>query len=231
MGDARFDQVWKRAYESRDPPDPIADLADGEGPTIVAGSTWPADEDLLVPALERLSRRGLTFRLVIAPHEPTADHLARLEGRLKEHSLDAVRLRRIGEGAGAPVVVVDRIGILGDLYRLADVAYVGGGFGTAGLHSILEPAAFGVPVLFGPRHSNAREASELVATGGAMTVADGHALEGGLRTWLTEQDRRVEAGRIARDFVERGLGAADRGVDLLVSLLDARTERQGKIEL
>ena len=104
---------------------------------------------------------------------------------------------------------MDRVGVLGDLYALADVAYVGGGWGTAGLHSVLEPAAFGVPVLFGPFHANAREAAELIAAGGAFEWdADGSAL----RALLADPARRRAAGDAALRYVEAGLGAVNPGL-------------------
>ena len=83
--------------------------------------------------------------------------------------------------ADADVVLVDRVGVLGDLYALADVAFVGGGFHAAGLHSVLEPAAFGAPVLFGPRHANSRDAGLLLAAGAAASASDAPALEVALR--------------------------------------------------
>src|SRR5690606_15945844 len=118
-----------------------------------------------------------------------------------------------------PVIVVDRVGILGDLYRLADIAYVGGGFGDAGLHSVLEPAAFGAPVLFGPNHDNAREAAELIAVGAALAVADQAALADALALWIDQPDARVRAGDAARRYIETGRGAARRGAALVVTAI------------
>jgi 3-deoxy-D-manno-octulosonic-acid transferase len=203
MGDARFDQVWERAQR----PDRALLAPFAAERTLVAGSTWPADEDHLVPAVAELG-----MRLVLVPHEPTPPHLARAEASLTAHGLPHARLSAIE--AGAPVqqvTLVDRTGILGDLYALADVAYVGGGFGTAGLHSVLEPAAFGAPVLFGPRHANAREASELVALGAAAEVRDATTLAAALRT--------PPDGAAARRYVHENRGAAARGAEIIQRLL------------
>jgi 3-deoxy-D-manno-octulosonic-acid transferase len=123
----------------------------------------------------------------------------------------------------ADLIVVDRLGVLGDLYALADVAYVGGGFHAAGLHSVLEPAAFGAPVLFGPRHGNSRDAGVLLGAGGALTVRGPRETEDALRTWLvSDADARRRAGELARHVVRRGLGAARRSSELVLSLLDRR---------
>ena len=205
MGDARFDQVWERAQRADRAI--LAPFADTTQPTLVAGSTWPADEEHLVPAVA-----GLGMRVVLVPHEPTPHHLARAEAALAAHGLPHARLSAIE--AGAPVqrvTLVDRTGVLGDLYALADVAYVGGGFGTAGLHSVLEPAAFGAPVLFGPRHANAREAGELLALGAAAEVHDAATLAAALRT--------PPDGAAARRYVQDNRGAAERGAEIIQRLL------------
>ncbi|MBW3572936.1 MAG: hypothetical protein KY467_17715 [Gemmatimonadetes bacterium] len=220
MGDARFDQVWARAA-AVDRHSPLLRPFGGfEGVTLVAGSTWPADEERLVPALARLRAAEKPLRLILVPHEPTPAHLARSAALLAEAGFSpAQRLSHVEAGA-APgrTVLVDRVGVLGELYALADVAYVGGGWGTAGLHSVLEPAAFGVPVLFGPRHANAREAAELIACGGAVELAD-EGIDIRIAPLLADPARRRAAGQAARRFVQAGLGAAERGAAVLERLL------------
>ncbi len=162
--------------------------------------------------------------MIIAPHEPTPDHLRNLEARLGHHRLGHVRLSALEQGAERrqEVVVVDRVGVLGELYALADVAYVGGGFGRRGLHSVLEPAALGSPVLFGPRHANAREAGELIARGGAVAVDDAGSLEEALGHWLSDAPAREAAGRAASDYVQSNLGAGRRNAELVLRLLASR---------
>ncbi|HEX6371154.1 MAG TPA: glycosyltransferase N-terminal domain-containing protein [Longimicrobium sp.] len=220
MGDARFDQVWARAAAADRGSPLLRPFAGFDGVTLVAGSTWPADEERLVPALARLRSADRPLRLIIVPHEPTPAHLARSTELLAEAGFSSVQhLSGIERGA-APggTVLVDRVGVLGDLYALADVAYVGGGWGAAGLHSVLEPAAFGVPVLFGPRHANAREAAELIAAGGAVELA---ADDVGARITplLADSARRRAAGDAAHAYVHANLGAADRGAAIIEHLL------------
>jgi 3-deoxy-D-manno-octulosonic-acid transferase len=221
MGDARFDQVGERAARVDRGSPLLAPFAGWHGLTLVAGSTWPADEDHLIPAVARLRADGLPLRLLLVPHEPTEAHLARSEAALRTHALPHVRLSAVEAGAEVPAVtLVDRVGILGDLYALADMAYVGGGFGTAGLHSVLEPAAFGAPVLFGPRHANAREAAELVSARGAFEVPGTQQLAETLRR-LADPAVRGPSGAAARHYVEAGRGAALRGAEIIEGLVGA----------
>lgn len=216
-GDTRYDQVWARVRAVDRTTGFVAALA-SERPTLVAGSTWPADERPMLAAWTRVRAAVPDARLIIAPHEPTEPHLTPIERWAAEERLRVARLGAT-DVAVADVVLIDRVGVLGDLYALASVAYVGGGFHSAGLHSVLEPAAFGVPVLFGPRYANSRDAWLLIEAGGGATEDDAASLETRLRGWLTNAPLRADAGRAARTLVERGLGAAERSWALVAGLL------------
>jgi 3-deoxy-D-manno-octulosonic-acid transferase len=221
-GDARFDQVWQRV-QSLDRDRPLLHaLADMPGRRIVAGSTWPADEERLVPALAALAGAGMAWRVIIAPHEPTDTHVAELEHRLAASGLSHARLPVDAPVPDVAALIVDRVGILAELYAVADVAYVGGGFGSAGLHSVVEPAALGVPVLYGPRHGNAREAARLHTAGGGFMAGDGAELQQQLGRLLADDQLRSASGRAARDFVAGHLGGADRNAELVMRQLSAR---------
>ncbi len=214
-GDTRYDQVWKRAGAS---PLPLVQSLRSSAPTLVAGSTWPADEAPLCSAWIEIRKQIPNSRLIIAPHEVNEDHLKRLTDWARSNRL---RLSRISDATSdaSDVILVDRYGVLGDLYALADVAFVGGGFHAAGLHSVLEPAAFGAPVLFGPRHGKSREASALIAGRGAYVVTDEFDLARRLGDLLASRAARDTAGAAARLTVEKGLGAAERSYDLVRELL------------
>ncbi len=214
-GDTRFDQVWARA--KRDPSAFVERLRSSR-PTLVAGSTWPSDEDHLLASWEGVRDKIPDARLVITPHEMSDTHLRSITRWAHSHSL---RLARIGapDAADADVILVDRYGILGDLYALADVAYVGGGFQSAGLHSVLEPAAFGAPVLFGPRREKSREATKLIQAGGGAAVTGVADLSIRLSDWLGSVPARDVAGSSARAMVRAGLGAAERSFELVTTLL------------
>jgi len=217
-GDTRYDQVWARVRGVDRTTGFLATLA-SERPTLVAGSTWPADERPLLAAWTRVRTNVPEARLIIAPHEPTESHLTPIERWAAEARIRSARLGS-DDAPNADVVVVDRVGVLGDLYALASAAYVGGGFHAAGLHSVLEPAAFGVPVLFGPRFANSRDAELLIAAGGGATEATEAGLESQLRGWLTEEPLRAQAGTAARELVKQGLGAAGRSWKLVSALLE-----------
>ena len=120
---------------------------------------------------------------------------------------------------GMDVVVVDRVGVLGDLYAVATAAFVGGAFHDAGLHSVLEPAAFGAPVMFGPRHTSSRDAGLLVDDDAAKSVRDSDELTRALESWLGVRGERDSAGASARRVVHRGLGAAERSYGLVAELM------------
>ena len=221
MGDARFDQVWARAYGVDRESALLRPLRDEHRLTLVAGSTWPADEERLLGIVSELRSRGIPLRLILVPHEPTPEHLSESEARLEELGLSHARLSRPdSRHPKEDVLLVDRVGVLGDLYAVANLAYVGGGWGSAGLHSVLEPAAFGLPVLFGPRHENAREAGELIASGGGYAAGDTDALRERLTSWATDTAARKAAGDAARGYVRGGLGAAERGAAVVEELLE-----------
>ena len=216
-GDTRYDQVWARV-QAVDRTTGIVDSLANDRPTLVAGSTWPADERALLAAWTRVRATVPSARLVIAPHEPTESHLTPVERWASVASLRCARLS-VSDARDADVVLVDRVGVLGDLYALADAAYVGGGFHAAGLHSVLEPAAFGAPVLFGPRFANSRDAALLIAVGGGRSEADADGVARTLTLWLSDSAARSGAGTHARALVEAGLGAAERSWSLVASLL------------
>lgn len=216
-GDTRYDQVWARAGAVDRASALLAPLR-SDRPTLVAGSTWPADEAALLPAWAAVARRHPGIRLVIAPHEPTAAHLAPIEAWAADTGLRIARLGAVQAG-DADVVLVDRLGVLGDLYDLAGLAFVGGGFHDAGLHSVLEPAAFGAPVLFGPRHGASRDARLLLDADAALALPSSSALESALESWARGDGQWLTAGRHARAVVHAGLGAAERSYALVAKLL------------
>ena len=215
-GDTRYDQVWARAQRA---PSALVESMRSSRPTLVGGSTWPTDEEHLFGAWRKVRDKIPDARFVIAPHELTAAHLASVESWARQRKL---RLARIGaaDAAAADVVLVDRYGVLGDIYALADVAYVGGGFHSAGIHSVLEPAAFGAPVLFGPRHDKSRDAGKLIAAGGGAAVVGVADLSLRLSDWLGSLPARDAAGEAARTMVQAGTGAGERSFELVSALLD-----------
>jgi 3-deoxy-D-manno-octulosonic-acid transferase len=191
--------------------------------TIVAGSTWPGDEAVLLPAFADLLVQVPTARLILAPHEPHPDHLAGIAVMARRVNLPRpVRLSQLEHAAPSPLIVVDRVGILADLYALGDVAFVGGGHHRAGLHSVLEPAVFGLPVIVGPHWQMSRDAALLIERGGALALpADGRrALHAQWLVWHHDDGARTRAGKAGKKMVLAGRGAAERTTALVRGLVE-----------
>jgi 3-deoxy-D-manno-octulosonic-acid transferase len=174
---------------------------------------------VLLPAFIEARRTNTDLRLIIAPHEPTESHVAPLEAWARQNAISVTRLSR--SDPSASVVIVDTVGILAELYSLARVGYVGGGFHAAGLHSVVEPAAFGIPVIVGPRNSQSRDAGLLLSADAAAVANDVRDMTVAL-TRLTQpgDERAAEMGRNALGVVQQELGAADRSTALVERLLD-----------
>jgi 3-deoxy-D-manno-octulosonic-acid transferase len=224
-GDTRYDSVVERAERLDRTREPLARLAASGNPdtfTIVAGSTWPSDEAVLLPAFADLLHQLPSARLLLAPHEPNPDHLAGIADRLRHLKLPRpVRLSQLEHAKPGPVIVVDRVGILADLYAMGDTAFVGGGFHRAGLHSVLEPAVFGVPIIFGPHWRMSRDAALLLDHGGGVALpADArHPLHSQWLVWHHDPAARSNAGQAAKQMVEEGRGAAERTTALVRGLV------------
>lgn len=237
-GDTRFDSVATRAARLDRTQEPLASLAatGRDCFTIVAGSTWPGDERVVLPAFaEFISHSAGRTRLILAPHEPTAAHLHDVFAAVRRAGLpppillsEYERTRGSGgEGGGGggggagSILLVDRVGVLADLYALGAVAYVGGGYHRAGLHSVLEPAVFGLPVCFGPRWEMSREADMLIRHGAAVALPeDGAAvLVARWMRWRNEAGALERAGAAAATLVKEGAGATNRTVALVRELL------------
>lgn len=227
MGDPGVDSAAQRAGGA-DPALPyLAPFLAEPRPTVIAGSTWPAGEDVLIPALAHVKELIPDVRVVVAPHEPTPDRVAELASRLAGAGFRVAPLSAIEELAGLGVtdaVIVDRVGPLAHLYTVGTVAYVGGGFHDAGLHSVLEPAAAGLPMAFGPRHHNAVAARDLLDGEGAKVASGPESLAQVLLGWLQDEERRDYTGARTRGYIDAHLGAADGTAALLERLLDERVD-------
>ena len=229
LGDPRYDSVADRV-RAVPPDDPLLRLGGG-APTMVAGSTWPTDETVLLQAFARVRQQRPDARLILVPHEPTADHLTRVERATVQAGLPTPI--RLSSAAGpAPIILVDRVGVLAALYGSGTMAYVGGGFGRAGLHSVLEPAAWSLPVVFGPSWRNSRDAALLLQAGAARALprhrigAPARALHQQWESWIRDEKNRQAQGKRARDMVEHGLGASERSAGMLADLISARHPRR-----
>lgn len=225
LGDTRFDGVLERRKSFDTMPLNSMPLNSMQLPVFpegavvfVAGSTWPPDEACILPALIEALERYPALVLVLAPHEIEEGHLRSLEARLGD--TPPVRLTGLapGERLKSRVLLVDTVGHLAALYSFAALAYVGGAF-SGNIHNVLEPAAEGIAVLFGPRHEKDPQAGELIAAGGARSIAGSEAFREALYALLDDPGKLREAGAAAAQFVESRAGAAAQCCERIQAVL------------
>jgi 3-deoxy-D-manno-octulosonic-acid transferase len=209
-GDTRFDRVHAIAGTRREIP--VASRFSGDSLTIVAGSTWPPDEDLLVRFMREA---GPGVKLIIAPHEIHEDRIRDLRDRFGS---DAVRFSGAGNDPveGARVLIIDNMGLLSSLYFYGQLAYVGGGFGK-GIHNILEACTYGIPVIFGPNYRKFREARELAETGAAFPVENYNEFSNRISELLSSREKLHASGSKAKKYIEKNLGATGIIVDRILT--------------
>ena len=204
-GDTRFDRVAAIAENARS--FPLVEKFAGNQPVFLAGSTWPADEELVLEFIETL---GDKMKFIIAPHEV---HNARIEALKssvgsQRSAVGVLLFSELNEinAQSARVLIVDGIGYLSHLYQYATIAYIGGGFG-AGIHNILEAAAFGKPVIFGPKYEKFREAVDLIEAGGAFSINDSEQLNHRTIELLENLSFRQKSSKICSEYVSLKQGA------------------------
>ncbi|MFZ1615807.1 MAG: glycosyltransferase N-terminal domain-containing protein [Flavobacteriales bacterium] len=210
-GDTRFDRVARIIQD--DGQLPLAEAFAGEAPSLVCGSTWPEDERLLGEALKGMGKAAP--KCFVVPHELQE---AQLEATEKRFPKPLARWSELENGDPANIaatlgaerhgtLLVDRMGLLARLYRYGNLAYVGGGF-TDGIHSVLEAAAWGVPVIFGPKYRKFPEAQGLIDNGAGVAVKDAAGLKNALESWLGDPEAQQMAAAAANKFVQDHKGAA-----------------------
>jgi 3-deoxy-D-manno-octulosonic-acid transferase len=198
-GDTRFDRVVQIAAGTG--AIEIIDRFRGNEPLFLAGSSWKRDEEIITRYINRYPGK---MKWVFAPHEPSPANVERLEKLL---NVKHVRFSCFGDGSNdARVLIMDNVGMLSSAYRYACIAAVGGGFGR-GIHNILEPACWGIPVMFGPRHQKFREAVELARAGGARSFSNHDDFVRILEEWTNDQESYRKAAFSAGQYVRENTGA------------------------
>jgi 3-deoxy-D-manno-octulosonic-acid transferase len=236
-GDAAFDQALATVDAARDSGTEVLPARSPGRARLLGGSTWPPDEDVLLEVAREIGPR---LDLVLVPHEPSPAAVERIAGRcrsifgrnpllLSELSTSPAAFEdgavsASAEGGAAVPLVVDSVGLLAGLYLEADLALVGGAFDATGLHSVVEPAAAGIPVLFGPVHDR-REAEDLLARNAALVVTTQDAVER-IRALIDDPDRMKTMGNAARAYVEESGSAAGAGARLVSELVELGFSRR-----
>ncbi|NLB25147.1 MAG: 3-deoxy-D-manno-octulosonic acid transferase, partial [Bacteroidales bacterium] len=200
-GDTRIDRVVAIAGDAKNIP--LIEKFKGKSLLIVGGSTWKPDEDLL----SKYINSSKDVKIIFAPHEVSETNIKRLQ---KIIEVPSVRFSKsdIKDIANYKVLIIDSIGLLSSIYKYGSVAYIGGGFGV-GIHNILEPAVFGLPVIFGPNHEKFKEATDLKALKGAYPVNNFRQLENVLNMFLNNLSALLTASDICRSYILKNIGAAN----------------------
>ena len=197
-GDTRFDRVAAIARQAKRFPD-VERFIDGRK-CVVAGSTWPPDERLLLNCINRLPE---DYCFIMAPHDISEAHVAQIKASL---GADCQLYSEFDADNHCKVLVLNTIGILSQLYQYARFVYIGGGFGV-NIHNIQEPVTFGNPVIFGPKYAGFKEAVDLSEKGGAFPIHDQKELDEIFNKLLTDDVFRTEASKVCSDYVNAQVGA------------------------
>jgi 3-deoxy-D-manno-octulosonic-acid transferase len=206
-GDTRFDRVWANAQQPRELPE-IATFK-GDNKLFIAGSTWPADEKLLAA----LVAKHPDWKFIIAPHEIGGEKISGLVNILPKDS--TIKYSEISHlTSHISNLIIDNIGMLSSLYQYADIAYIGGGFG-AGIHNTLEAAAFGMPVIFGPKYDKFKEAKDLIELNAAFSISTEAELLTTAGSLLDDEIFRYRTARTSKKYVEEHVGATEAIVEYI----------------
>ena len=199
-GDTRFDRVAAIARQAKPFPD-IERFIVGRQ-CIIAGSTWPPDEKLLVHFLPQLPDN---YCLIIAPHDISESHVAQIKTMFPESQC----YTELDLNKPSKVLIVNTIGILSQLYQYARFVYIGGGFGV-NIHNIQEPVTFGCPVVFGPKYKSFKEAVDLVALQGAFSIKDAVELEDIFLRLMTDDTLYKKASETCINYLNSQVGATEK---------------------
>lgn len=198
-GDTRFDRVATIAEQAKRFPEIKAFIRDRK--CIIAGSSWPPDEKLLIPYIERLPE---DYCMIIAPHDISEKHIRQITEQLNGYQLYS----EFNPEKPAKILVLNTVGILSQLYQYARFVYIGGGFGV-NIHNIQEPVTFGCPVVFGPKHKSFKEAVDLIQLGGAFSVKNQDELNRIFDKLIKDETYCQEASKICKDYLKSQLGATE----------------------
>jgi len=202
-GDTRFDRVYSIAKQAKVLPQ-LEDFAQNR-PVMIAGSTWPKDEDHII---KYINTSDNNYKYIIAAHEVDENHIKNIVSGIEKPYVRFTTATK-AEIDAAEVLVVDCIGVLSSMYRYGDISYIGGGFGR-GIHNTLEAACYGMPVIFGPNYHKFKEAKDLIALGGAFTYENYERLNSLLDSYHEDVKLREKSGDSSKNYVDNMRGATDK---------------------
>ncbi|MFA8344036.1 MAG: 3-deoxy-D-manno-octulosonic acid transferase [Rhodothermaceae bacterium] len=217
VGDTRFDRVYQKSIDARSKK-LFRDGVFGGKKVFVMGSSWEADENIVLPAMKKILLRDEDLILIVVPHEPTVSHLEDLENTLSK-DFATIRFSLMNNYKGERIILIDSIGILLTLYCYADAAYVGGSF-KQGIHNVLEPAVYGIPVIYGPKIENSQEAQYLAEKEGGFVIKNKKNAYKTIRSLFLYDEKRIKAGEIAKEYVKSNVGATKQILTEIYKTLD-----------
>ena len=202
-GDTRFDRVGNQ-LKMDNTLDFIAEFKDHKT-CVVAGSTWPEDEALLIDYINSSSE---ATKFIIAPHNIDLNQIQSMIKRLKKPTVCYSNYAN-ETLEDKSVFIVDTIGLLSKIYSYADIAYIGGGMGASGLHNTLEAATFGLPIVIGKNYKKFPEAKAMLSKGGLFSIHTFESLESTLNMLINDAQKRIESGQKNKDYIEDNKGASE----------------------
>ena len=221
VGDTKYDQAMKRSQEV-EKLEAVIDLDAFDGKRVlVAGQTHLSDERHIIPAFKKLSAQIDNLIMILAPHEPTSENITSCEAALGALKLSYLRLsqyRKHQTNVDFQILIVDSMGVLANLYRFAEVVFMGGSF-RPGIHNVLEPSVYGVPILFGPKIQVSTEAQELVTRKGAFIVHNADEIYEKLYAYFRNETERKQVGHITYELVMENIGATRKVVECIEKYL------------
>lgn len=206
VGDTRFDRVYQKSLEAKEKKLFKEEFFQNKK-VFVIGSSWESDEEVMLPAINKLLKYDSEMVVIVVPHEPTIVHIEKIENTF-HGKYKSIRFSYLNNYNDEKIIIVDSIGILLTLYYYSHAAYVGGSFNK--IHNVLEPAVYGIPVLFGPKIENSQEAIELVKRGGGLIVRNKKEAYYNLRKIFSDEKLRIEKGKICGNYVKEHIGATEK---------------------
>lgn len=203
-GDTRFDRVYQIA-QSAPAYDFVKDFKQDKL-LLIAGSTWPKDEDLLA---HYINENPHDFKIIIAPHEVNNAHVNDIEKKLQAPVIRYTNIKNSTQLSDYKVLILNTIGLLNKIYKDADLVYIGNGFGKS-IHNIQEPAVFGVPIITGPHIEKFKEAVDLKMLGGLVTIQNYAELQNILDNLIQNPDLRKQKAKITKEYALKNVGATDK---------------------
>jgi len=215
MGDTKYDQVMLRKNEALKK-EILPESWYTNKWIFLAGSIWPEGEKVLMPGLIELIEKNENVNLMIVPHEPTEKFIGGFEEKLSQWGVK--RFTKLSGEFNERVLVVDTIGQLADLYQYASAAFVGGSF-KQGVHNVMEPAIYAIPVLFGPVHKNSYEAVNLAKCEGGIVFENEDQAKDILNTLISDESFRQRTGKKALEMAQNNIGATEKILKYWESIL------------